>query len=98
MKPHIGVLGCGWLGFPLAKRFISMDFRVSGTTTTKANLDILGNEGIVPYYVELHNEGVKGSLINFLKGHRHPYHQCSSKAKSNGGRLFEPDDPIIRGE
>ncbi|MGB5701161.1 NAD-dependent epimerase/dehydratase family protein [Muriicola sp.] len=67
MKPHIGVLGCGWLGFPLAKRFISMDFRVSGTTTTKANLDILGNEGIVPYYVELHNEGVQGSLINFLK-------------------------------
>lgn len=67
MKPHIGILGCGWLGFPLAKRFISMDYLVSGTTTTKGNLDILGNEGILPHYVELFNEGVKGSLINFLK-------------------------------
>lgn len=67
MKPRIGILGCGWLGFPLAKRLISMDYLVSGTTTTKANLDILGNEGILPHYVELFNEGVKGSLIDFLK-------------------------------
>ena len=67
MKPHIGILGCGWLGFPLAKRLISMDYLVSGTTTTKVNMDILGNEGILPHYVELFNEGVKGSLIDFLK-------------------------------
>lgn len=67
MKSHIGILGCGWLGFPLAKRFISMGYRVSGTTTTKANLDILRNEGIIPHYVELFNDGVKGSLIDFLK-------------------------------
>ncbi|NNJ89180.1 MAG: NAD(P)H-binding protein [Eudoraea sp.] len=67
MKPRIGILGCGWLGFPLAKRFISMDHRVSGTTTTRANLNILSNEGILAYYVELFNKGVKGSLIDFLK-------------------------------
>jgi len=67
LKPHIGILGCGWLGFPLAQRFISMDYRVSGTTTTKANLDILGNEGINPHYVELYSDGVKGTLIDFLK-------------------------------
>ncbi len=67
MKPHIGILGCGWLGFPLAKRLISMDYLVSGTTTTKVNMEILGNEGILPHYVELFNEGVRGSMIDFLK-------------------------------
>ncbi len=67
MKPHVGILGCGWMGFPLARRFISMGYPVSGTTTTKGNLDILRNEGITTYYVELFNDGVKGSLIDFLK-------------------------------
>lgn len=66
MKPHIGILGCGWLGFPLAKKLISLQFTVSGTTTTKANLGTLQNEGIHAYYLELFRDGVKGHLIDFL--------------------------------
>ena len=29
----IGVLGCGWLGFPLAKDLIKQGFKVKGSTT-----------------------------------------------------------------
>ena len=68
MKTRIGILGCGWLGFPLAKKLLSLGFPVSGTTTTRSNLGILQNEGIEAYYVELFRDGVKGDLISFLNG------------------------------
>jgi nucleoside-diphosphate-sugar epimerase len=45
---------------------ISKGYTVSGTTTTKANLDLLLKEGIHAYYIELFKEGVKGNLITFL--------------------------------
>ncbi len=66
MKPRIGILGCGWLGFPLGRKLITNGFPVSGTTTTKANLEVLRNEGIEPFYIELFRDGVKGHLIEFL--------------------------------
>lgn len=68
MKPRIGILGCGWLGFPLAKKLLSLGFPVSGSTTTRSNLEILQNEGIDAHYVELFRDGVKGDLITFLNG------------------------------
>lgn len=67
MKERIGIMGCGWLGFPLAKRLAASGYTVCGTTTTKGNLDILKSEGISPFYVELFEGGVKGQLIPFLK-------------------------------
>ncbi|MEY8019213.1 NAD(P)H-binding protein [Muriicola sp. SD30] len=67
MKPKIGILGCGWLGFALAKKMIALKYYVAGTTTTKANLEILKQEGINPFYVELFKDGVRGHLIDFLK-------------------------------
>jgi nucleoside-diphosphate-sugar epimerase len=68
LKPKIGVFGCGWLGFPLAKELVKMGYTVNGSTTTKANLDLIGNEGIDPFLVQLYEEGVRGNLISFLKG------------------------------
>ncbi len=68
MNTRIGILGCGWLGFPLAKKFLSLGFQVSGTTTTRPNLSILSNEGIDAHYVQIFRDGVKGDLITFLNG------------------------------
>ena len=34
----IGVLGCGWLGLPLAKQLVTAGYSVRGTTTTKEKL------------------------------------------------------------
>lgn len=47
-KPTICVVGCGWFGFPLAKRLISADFEVFGTTTSPDKLNLIGNAGIYP--------------------------------------------------
>ena len=37
----IGIIGCGWLGLPLAKEFVSNNYKVKGSTTTKEKLEIL---------------------------------------------------------
>lgn len=47
-KPTVCVIGCGWLGFPLAKRLISLNFEVFGTTTSSDKPDLLKNYGIQP--------------------------------------------------
>jgi len=67
LKPRIGILGVGWLGFPLGKSLAKMGYPVSGSTTKKANLELIANEGIDSYYISLYEEGVRGNLIDFLK-------------------------------
>jgi nucleoside-diphosphate-sugar epimerase len=47
-KPVICVIGCGWLGYPLAKRLISEEFTVFGTTTSPEKLDLLRESNIKP--------------------------------------------------
>lgn len=47
-KPTVCIIGCGWLGFPLAKRLISEDFEVFGTTTSPEKLISLEHSGVKP--------------------------------------------------
>lgn len=42
---RISVLGCGWLGFPLAQHLISEGFTVKGSTTTHAKLKLIQQAG-----------------------------------------------------
>lgn len=49
----ISILGCGWLGLPLAKSFINDGFSVKGSTTTKEKLHMLSDEGIESYFFHL---------------------------------------------
>lgn len=51
-KGIISLLGCGWLGFPLAKSLISRDFTVMATTTTKSKLEVFRAVGIDPFLVQ----------------------------------------------
>ncbi|RAP33277.1 hypothetical protein DID75_02670 [Candidatus Marinamargulisbacteria bacterium SCGC AG-410-N11] len=45
-KPTISIIGCGWLGEPLAYQFIQDQHKVSGTTTSVDKLDTLKQNGI----------------------------------------------------
>ncbi len=65
-KPTIGILGCGWLGLPLAERLAASGYRVRGTTTTAARLDLLRSAGIEPFRVVL-GENPEGDLKGFLQ-------------------------------
>lgn len=49
----IGVLGCGWLGLPLAQELKKNNFTVKGTTTTLSKMGILQDCDIKPFYIDL---------------------------------------------
>ena len=49
----VAVLGCGWLGLPLAKELLAQGHRVLGTTTTPEQLAVLEAAGIEPHLMQL---------------------------------------------
>lgn len=66
MNPKICVIGCGWLGFPLAKTLVNSGYQVHGTTTSEAKLTRLQQSGIVPFLVEITSEGITGAINTCL--------------------------------
>ncbi len=63
----ISILGCGWLGFPLAKALVEKGFLVNGSTTTVAKMAELENQGIIPFLVALDSKNVSGEIAAFLQ-------------------------------
>ncbi len=63
----ISILGCGWLGLPLAKRLIEKGNSVNGSTTSENKLSILKDAEINPFLVILSEvEGVSENIADFL--------------------------------
>lgn len=62
----VSILGCGWLGLPLALRLLEMGYRVKGSTTRNEKLDILKNSGIEAYQVALSPTWVGDPALDFL--------------------------------
>ncbi|MFV8371742.1 SDR family NAD(P)-dependent oxidoreductase [Flavobacterium sp. LB2P74] len=63
----ISILGCGWLGLPLAKAMISKGFSVNGSTTSVEKLSVLENSGINPFLIALSENKTTGNVSNFLE-------------------------------
>lgn len=63
---QISILGCGWLGFPLALKLIEKGHSVHGSTTSENKLSILKNAGINPFLVALESESISESINDFL--------------------------------
>lgn len=66
MNDSIGVLGCGWLGLPLAKHFVNQKHEVYGSTTSKEKLELLQDNDIHAYEISISTSGVKGDIQGFL--------------------------------
>ncbi|SEQ20117.1 Rossmann-fold NAD(P)-binding domain-containing protein [Flavobacterium urocaniciphilum] len=62
----ISILGCGWLGLPLAKKLIEIGFEVKGSTTSENKLVILKTFSIEPFLIELTEEKIIGNISGFL--------------------------------
>lgn len=62
---RISVLGCGWLGLPLAGALASDGHVVRGSTTTPAKLDAIRDAGAAPHVIRLSPEP-KGQLEGFF--------------------------------
>ena len=63
---NISILGCGWLGLPLAKAVLQNGFSVKGSTTSTEKLPLLRENGINPFLISLSEDTITGDSISFL--------------------------------
>ncbi|WP_373519040.1 NAD-dependent epimerase/dehydratase family protein [Pricia sp.] len=66
MKNTIAIMGCGWLGLPLAKVLIADGCEVHGSTTSEEKIELLKNEGIHPFLISLSEDEIDGNIEGFL--------------------------------
>lgn len=66
MKKQLSILGCGWLGLPLAKHFIEQGWSIKGSTTSLEKLKVLEDEGISTFQIILNEDRIEGDFFNFL--------------------------------
>ncbi|WP_421497790.1 SDR family oxidoreductase [Flavobacterium columnare] len=63
----ISLLGCGWLGLPLAESLIKKGFLVKGSTTTLEKIPLLQEKGILPYLVSITDTHIEAKdIADFL--------------------------------
>ncbi|MDW5287561.1 NAD(P)-binding domain-containing protein [Formosa sp. PL04] len=60
----ISILGCGWLGFPLAETLLNKGYHIKGTTTKVEKLTTLKSVGIVPYLVDIHSKSLNTKFLD----------------------------------
>ena len=65
-KEKVSVIGCGWLGLPLAKHLISKGYEVKGSTTSKAKISDLEDVGVEAFHIILNENGIDGPIDEFL--------------------------------
>ncbi|MDB5255732.1 MAG: yeeZ [Chitinophagaceae bacterium] len=53
VRKTVSILGCGWLGMPLAEHLLQLGYAVKGSTTQADKAAVLKEKGIVPYVLEL---------------------------------------------
>jgi nucleoside-diphosphate-sugar epimerase len=63
---QISILGCGWLGFPLAKKLIESGYKIKGSTTSESKLETLKSNKIEPFLIELSENKITGTVSEFL--------------------------------
>lgn len=63
---RIAIMGCGWLGFPLAKYLLADGYQINGSTTSKEKTERLSIAGINPYLLTADPELVGTMLSEFF--------------------------------
>lgn len=66
MSRAIGIIGCGWLGLPLARELLKENHQIYGSTTSEGKLTELKKEGIIPFRIVLGEDNIEGPISNFL--------------------------------
>ncbi len=64
---EVGILGCGWLGTPLAKCLVKKGFSVKGTTTSEDKVRGLNKIGVNTFIVNLTENKIDGDIDSFLQ-------------------------------
>lgn len=66
-KHTIVVLGCGWLGLPLAEALIKEGHSIKGSTTSSDKIALLESKRIQPFLIALSEDQVVGDITAFFK-------------------------------
>lgn len=89
---QISILGCGWLGLPLAKSLIEKGFSINGSTTSLEKITVLGKAGINPFLVSLNAvevlEETKNCIENFLQNSEILIINIPPKLRGNSSENF----------
>lgn len=85
---QISILGCGWLGLPLAKAFVNNGFSVKGSTTSSSKLAHIEKLGVLPFLMELQPNAIDGDITTFLKGSEILIIDIPPKLRSNNSEDF----------
>ena len=64
MKKTISILGCGWLGIPLAEFLINKGHTVNGSTRNEKKLAVLKSKNIHPFLIDL--ESITDNIKEFI--------------------------------
>ena len=62
----VSIIGCGWLGLPLAKQLIKTGYRVKGSTTSAEKAVLLRQKGIDAHQLQLNPEPI-GNLDTLIQ-------------------------------
>jgi nucleoside-diphosphate-sugar epimerase len=63
----VSILGCGWLGMPLARHLLAKGFSVKGSVTSAEKLAQLNDAGILSYRIVLHDSYVQVDDLSFFE-------------------------------
>jgi len=64
---NISILGCGWLGLPLAKSLLEKGFLIKGSTTSLEKISLLEQTGILTFKIFLDENEIHGDVESFLE-------------------------------
>lgn len=62
----ISILGCGWLGLPLAKSLLAKNHELKTSTTSPEKIENLKNLELNPYLISI-SDAIEGDISGFLK-------------------------------
>lgn len=85
---QISILGCGWLGLPLAKALLNNGFSVKGSTTSASKLGDLEKLGVLPFLMALQPNAIDGDSTTFLEGSETLIIDIPPKLRSNNSEDF----------
>lgn len=85
---QISILGCGWLGLPLAKSLIEKGFSVKGSTTSLEKISLLEDNGIDAFQIEIGESQIKGEINSFLENSEVLIIDIPPKLRGNSSENF----------
>ncbi len=85
---NTSILGCGWLGLPLAKSLLAKGFSVKGSTTSLEKVSVLQNAGIDTFQIALSEKEIRGEIGSFLSNSEILIIDIPPKLRGNASENF----------